>query len=376
MKILYCLSHINKSLQWEWFAEEMKKREIELIFVLIDLENRIEFYIKDDLQRLGFKVYVLKHKGKISHLKNILKTIAIIRKHKIDIVHTSLPFGNLVGQTAAMLSGINKRVTTCENVSWAHDFHNKKQVWIDDYTFRKSKRIIATSEIAADYLRKNWDFNKLKLSVIYHGLKCSDYEVNKARVEALGGELQIEKNKNFIVGVIARFEFWKGHEYIIEAARILKDNSEIKFYIFGSKGSYYDEAMKKISEYNLQQHIIYGGFIEDTSALYQLFDVHLHVPVNEYVETGGITIIEGMMAERPQVLTLSGYAWQSAKHMHNAYIVPFKNAEAIAEAIIWMKNNSVKAGELAKQAKNDAKEMFGINSKVDKHLTIYNELMK
>lgn len=376
MKILYCLSHINKSLQWAWFAEEMRNRGVQQVFVLIGSDNGIENFIYKDLQKMGFKTYLLKHDGKISHLKNILKTRSLILQHKVDIVHTALPFGNLVGQTAAFLSGITKRVTTCENASWAHDFKSKKQEWIDDYTFRMSKKIIANSEISADYLRKNWTFDKSKLEVIYHGWKASDYDVSAERIEKVRLRLNMNNENEFVVGVLSRFEFWKGYKYIIEAARLLKDKPGIKFYIFGGKGSYYGEAMKMIANYGLEEKIVHTEFVEDSPALYQLFDVHLHVPIDQYVETGGLTIVDGMMAARPQILTLSGYAYQISRHMQNAYVVPYKNAQAIAEAILWMKNNPEKSRELAEQARKDAIKMFGINIKVDKHLAVYNELLK
>jgi len=362
-------------LQWLWYAEELKKQGVQQVYVIIDSSNDPELFLFDDLMRLGVPVYRLPHTGKLSHLANVLKVKRLIKKHSVNLVHTSLPFGNLAGQLAAKAAGIKNRVTTCENVSWAHDFKNKKQERLDNFTFRSSQRIIATSEIAADYLRKNWDFDKSKLRVIYHGVKSSDYEVTAERVQTVNDELKIDTEKEFVIGVVSRFEFWKGHEYIIEAAAMLKEHPEIKFYVFGSKGSYYEEAMRKIAQLGLQDKIKYAGFVNDSSALYQLFDVHLHVPVDEYVETGGITIIEGMMAARPQVLTLSGYAWQSAKHMHNAYVVPFKNAAAIAEAILWMKNNPDQAKQLAQQAKQDAYQ-FSVEEKTRLHLKVYSELLK
>lgn len=376
MKILFCLSHIQKSLQWLWFAEELKSRRIGQVYLLVDTDKNAKNYFYEDLQKLNLPVYRCFHSGKNSYIKNILLARTVIRKHKPDIVHTSLPLGNMVGQSAALLCGMKNRITTCENASWAHDFKSKKQEWIDRFTFRVARRIIATSDIAAAYLEKHWQFDKSKLRVIYHGLKPSDYEVSRERIESLQAKLTIQPAKEFVVGVVSRFEFWKGHEFIIEAARLLLDDPEIKIYVFGSKGSYYDEAMKKIAAYDLQQKVIYGGFVEDTAALYQLFDVHLHVPVNEYVETGGITIIEGMMAKRPQVLTRAGYAYQIARHMENAYVVPFKNSRAIADGIRWVKNNPVKAQDMAATARNDALTMFELNKKVNSHLNVYNQLLR
>jgi len=306
MTVLYCMSHITKSLQWEWFSGELKERSINQVYVVIDTNNGVSNYIVDDLKKQGLDVYLLSHKSKLSHLINIFKTVSIIRKHKVDIVHTSLPFGNLVGQVAARLAGVKFTVTTCENASWAQDFGSKKQEWIDKMTFRNSKKIIANSEVSADYLRKNWKLDPSKLEVIYHGWKPSEYLVSGDRIEKIRQELNMDKQHEFVVGVLARFEFWKGYDYIIEAAQLLKDYPDIRFYLFGKKTKYFDEVMQKVVDYKLEGKIRHTEYVVDSPALYPLFDVHLHVPVDQYVETGGLTIVDGMMAARPQVLTLSG----------------------------------------------------------------------
>ena len=192
-------------------------------------------------------------------------------------------------------------------------------------------------------------------------------------MDALKQKLGIEKN-DFVVGVIARYEFWKGHEFINKAASILKQRNKhqgVKILIFGSKGSYYDTAMQQISDLNIGEIVQYKGFIDDTVAVFKLFDVHLHVPVNKYVENGGINIIEGMISEKPQILTKSGYAWQSAEHMRNSYVVDYQNAAAIADAIEFMKENHEVAFRLAAQAKKDAIKTYGLKAKVDRHIALY-----
>lgn len=375
MTVLFCLSHIKKSLQWFWFAEQLKKEGINQVYVIIDINSDEELYLCDDLSKLDLPVYKLPHTGKWSHIKNMLMVSDLIKQHNVDLIHSSLPFGNLVGQVAGRMAGLNKLVTTCENVSWAHDFNNKKQERLDKFTFKTAQRVIATSDIARKYLDENWDFDKSKLSTIYHGVNPADYEVSPERVQAVREQLKdLHMENSFVVGVLSRFEFWKGHQFIIEAARLLIDHPDIRFFIFGVKGSFYDEAMELIEQYGLKDKVVYGGFVNDTSALYQLFDVHLHVPIDEHVETGGITIIEGMMAQRPQVLTLSGYAYQSARHLENAYVVPFRDAEAIAKAVLFMKQNPEEAKRMAAQAKKDA-YAFSVQEKTRMHISLYQELL-
>ncbi|MDX1955824.1 MAG: glycosyltransferase [Chitinophagaceae bacterium] len=375
MTVLFCLSHIKKSLQWFWFAEQLKKEGINQVYVIIDINSDEDLYLCDDLSKLDLPVYKLPHTGKWSHIKNMLMVSDLIKEYNVDLIHSSLPFGNLVGQVAGRMAGLNKLVTTCENVSWAHDFNNKKQERLDKFTFKTAQRVIATSDVARKYLDENWDFDKSKLSTIYHGVNPADYEVSPERIQAIREQLKdLNLENSFVVGVLSRFEFWKGHQFIIEAARLLDDYPDIRFFIFGVKGSFYDEAMQLIEQYGLKDKVVYGGFVNDTSALYQLFDVHLHVPIDEHVETGGITIIEGMMAQRPQILTLSGYAYQSARHMENAYVVPFKDAEAIAKAVLFMKQNPEEAKRMATQAKKDA-YAFSVQEKTRMHISLYQELL-
>lgn len=375
MTILFCLSHIKKSLQWLWYAEQLQKEGVKQVYVIIDIDNDQDLFLCNDLARLGVPVYKLPHTGKWSHIKNMLMVSDLIKEYNVDLIHSSLPFGNLVGQVAGRMAGLNRLVTTCENVSWAHDFRNKKQERLDKFTFKTAQRVIATSDVARKYLEENWDFDKSKLSTIYHGVSPVDYEVSPDRMQAVREQLKdLNMENSFVVGVLSRFEFWKGHQFIIEAARLLNELPDIRFFIFGVKGSFYDEAMHLIEQYGLKDKVVYGGFVNDTSALYQLFDVHLHVPIDEHVETGGITIIEGMMAQRPQILTLSGYAYQSARHMENAYVVPFKDAGAIAKAVLFMKQNPEEAKRMAAQAKKGA-YAFSVQEKTRMHIALYQELL-
>jgi glycosyltransferase involved in cell wall biosynthesis len=377
MNILYVLSHITKSLQWQWFAEEMKNRGINQTYVIIDSQYGTGCHLYDDLLAMGVKAYMLPYRYKIEHAYNILKTVSIIKKNKIDIVHTSLPYGNAIGQAAAWLCGIRNRISTCENASWADDFGSKKQRVIDRLTYLTSKKVIAVADSAKEYLKERYGLKEDKLFTIYHGLKESEYEnVTQDKVKQIKNELRLDQEE-FIVGVVSRYEYWKGHEFINKAAAILKQRNRhhgIKILIFGSMGSYYQTAMKQIVDLNVGDIVQYKGFSADPVSLFRTFNVHLHVPINKYVENCGINIIEGMISGAPQILTKSGYAWQSAEHMKNAYVVDYQNAEDIADAIEFMKNNRETARRLGEQAKTDAIATYGLKAKVDKHISLYQEV--
>jgi hypothetical protein len=111
MNILYVLSHINKSLQWEWFAEEMKNRGAEQTYIIIDDGILKSSCLHTELLKMGITSYFLQRHSKLSHFTNLAKTISIIRNVKPDIIHTSLPYGNAIGQMAALVTGIKYRIS-------------------------------------------------------------------------------------------------------------------------------------------------------------------------------------------------------------------------------------------------------------------------
>ena len=372
IRIAFFTSHINKSLQWLWYNEALEESKIYQIHIII---NPTKPLLYDDLKKVGVEVYYLSHRGFFSHFANLFMAIRILARHQINIVHTSLPYGNLIGQSSAYLLGIKNRVTTCENASWGFDFNHTKQKFLDRYTFNACKYVIATSEIAYNFLQIKWGICEVKLVQINHGLKLDVFNnFDQKELESLKNQFGLDRD-DFVIGMIARLEFWKGHKYAISAiANLVPKYPNIKLLIFGSSGPEQKNIETQIEELELSENVIYMGFMNNTLLLYQLFNIHLHVPIGKYVENGGITIIEGMISATPQVLTLSGYAYQSAKHEYNCLVVDYKDSDTIASAIEKIYNSRSLGEYLSENAKMDAINEYGLNNKVRRHVELYQHL--
>ncbi len=375
MKVAIISSHINKSLQLFWMHEEFLRLGLDTIHINIQIDN-VRPQLADDLETLGIPVYILKHKNLWSYFKNIIQTRKLLKKHNINIVHTTLPLGNVIGQSAAILAKIKNRLTTCENASWANDFKNKKQWLIDYLTFKSAKVIITGADSATEYIENNWNIKHSKLVTIYNGVKESEYlNISDERIKTLKKQLEINDG-DFIIGMVARLEFWKGHAYAIEAMKqVVLQFPYAKLLIFGSGGSEQDLILKQIVDSGLSAFVFYKGFVNDPICLFRLFNVQVHVPINKYVENCGLVILEGMISGCPQVLTASGYASTSAKNMNNSLVVDFCNSNAISRAIIKLIENPDLAKQLGMQAKEDALAQFRSRTKAEKHIALYKKFL-
>ncbi len=372
MKIAFLTSHITRSTQWNWFSEELNKRNIPHIHIII---NDVKPLLYEDLKKINVPVYYLKHSSKLSFLINFFRVVKILKDHKIDLVHSELPYGNLIGQLAAYAAQIKMRVTTCENTVWFADFNSKKQELIDRITYFFSKKVIALTNESYEFIIKHFNMLPKKLHIIHHSVKTSDYmNINENEVDDLRKELNIPKNE-FVIGMVARFEFWKGHIYAVEAMRrLVNEFPHVHLYIFGSKGECFDEIMDKIREYNLEKNIIYKGFVANSTTIFKIFDIHLHIPVKLQSETFGINIIEGMISGCTQVLTFSGISSFTARDGKNCIVVPYKSSDAVYNAIRKLILDEDLRKQLGIQAREDALKHFNYSEKVDLHLKLYNEL--
>lgn len=372
MIIAVILSHINKSTQWSCLSKEFKKNGVEHYFIIL---NDYETLLEKDLKEIGTPVYFFKTDGKFPLIVNFFKVLRVLIKQRPTIIHTSLPYGNLIGQSAALATFISRRVTTCENTSWAHDFKSIKQKIIDRFTFMASRKIIATCETGKNYLISSWNINPGKIEILNQALDPRDYEnIPTDRVSKFKSDQGITDN-DFVIGVVARFEFWKGHRYIIEAIDILKSKIPgLRVMIVGSKGQDYEDIMKLVEQKELGGIIRYLGFIENLPLFFRSINIHIHVPINEYVETFGLNIIEGMMAECPQILTKSGIAVTTAEHNHNCLLVNYCDSKQIAEAILLYYKDTALRKRLSHNAKKDAVHFFNLNRKFECSMQIYNSL--
>lgn len=375
-RIAYISSHIHSSLQFEWFHEELKKNNVFNIHIIVNTLEKETPLLHKKLLALGIKSYVLKYNCSSSFFTLFFNIQKILKEHQINIVHTTLPYGNLLGQIAALSIGIRGRLTTCENASWAFDYKSKKQWCIDKFTFWSSKKVISVANTANDFLLDKWKIHPSKLVQINHSLKFDEYEaVSIDRISKLNNELNI-KEEDFTMGMIARTEFWKGHLYAVEAmSEIVRSYPHIKLLICGSVGFDHQKLLNLITKYQLQNNVKFIGFVNDSIAFLKLIKIQIHIPINKYVENCGISIIEGMAAKVPQILTLSGYSYQSAKHLHNAYVVDYCNSKEVEAGIMYLYKNYDKAKSFGQQACKDAHQQYATQFKFDQHMKVYNEIL-
>lgn len=113
----------------------------------------------------------------------------------------------------------------------------------------------------------------------------------------------------FTAGILARLEPYKGHNLLLEAARILKAEGRHFRILIGGSGSSEADIIKTIQNYDLTDCVLFLGFVQDVSEILSILDVQLNCSFG--TEASSLSLIEGMSLGLASVASnYGGNPWQ------------------------------------------------------------------
>lgn len=328
-KITYIVSDINKALAFEWVSIGLRDKGFDIRFVLL---NPGDSHLENFLVSKKIPVKRITVRGKKDYPVAFLKLFFHLLFSRPKAIHCHLRDAELLGMWSAFFAGIKNRIYTRHSSTYNHLYH-PNGVKIDAITNKMASKIVAISGNVQRVLHEMESVPLSKIDLIHHGFDFSLWQnVTQNQIDTIYSKHKIPKNKQ-IIGVIARYTWWKGYEYSIPAfGQLIKTHPDLHFVFANAKGND-QEGIKEL----LQNHLPKGSyteitFEEDLAALYKVFDLYVHVPYDESVEAFGQTYVEALVAGIPSVFTLSGIAPDFIIDGQNALVVPFKNVNGITEA--------------------------------------------
>lgn len=367
--VTYIISNINKALAFEWIASALDNEKFNLSFILL---NPGKSALEDYLLAKNIPTYHLIYTGKKDIPKTFLKIRKLLKKMKTEIVHTHLFDASIVGLLAAKSVKVKKRIFTRHHGT-VHHVYYPRAVYYDKFLNRLATRIIAISQNIEDILIKRENAQKDKVSIIHHGFKLDAFEnTETGKIEALKAMYNTQR-KSPVIGIIARQTHWKGVQYVLPAfKKILQEYPEAHLVLANAKGDYKKEIDALLKEIPVESYTEIV-FEEDLFSLYQLFDIYVHTPIDSHSEAFGQTYIEALAAGIPSVFTLSGVGNEFIEHEKNAWVVGYKDSEAIYSGITRLLQDKELCCKLAAQGKKDVQELFALPTMINALEKLYSE---
>jgi glycosyltransferase involved in cell wall biosynthesis len=292
----------------------------------------------------------------------IIQILKLIRKLNPDIIHTHLFQPRVYGTIAHMFYRRSVLVTQ------KHSIVNPKKhnifIFFEMVSIRLNKKVIAISESVRNSLIK---YELIPRSKIYVLTNCIDYQsFNKS------ADLNSRRDKNeIIIGTVGRLEKVKGINFLLFAIKIiLAKFPSIKLEIIGD-GSQTSELKEIAKKLGISNSVEFLGKFTDVIPFYKRMDIFVLASLNEGF---GIVLLEAMAMGIPVVATNVNGIKEVVVNGESGILVPPKNPEAIANAVIKIIENS----ELAEKLVNEGLKrsaLFDVKEHVIKLDNFYRKLL-
>ncbi|MBQ0126343.1 MAG: glycosyltransferase [Clostridiales bacterium] len=316
------------------------------------------------IEKTGTRVVLTEHGADKSFESAAVRELCrIIKAEKPDAVHTH---ASMSGRIAAKIAGVPIRTMT-RHCAFPVKERNKrfpiKQI-VGGISDMLTTRYIATALVARDELIE-MGCDEKKITVIKNGSERV-IRADKSKSDALRATLGIPDGA-FVAGISARLEEYKGHRYLIDAAALTCD--ENVYYLIVGDGSEWENLRAYAKERGVSDKVIFAGFASDVAPYYSIFDVALNCSTG--TETTPLGVTEPMSIGVPAIVSDYGGNTGIVESGRNGIVVPQRDADALAGAILSLYGDRELLRKLGEGAKRSYDEEFSAGAMTKKLEKVY-----
>ncbi len=313
----------------------------------------------------------------------VFRLARLFRRERVDVVHTHVFNTILIGRLAAWIARVPCRVSM---VPGPLHLEAPLTAWADRMTWWMDHHVIAGCQWTEDRYRA-LGMTAPRLARVPYGADGARFDPSRADGQRVRRALDIDAGTP-LVGLVAYFypprHDWqappairgrgvKGHEDFITAARLVLDRyPDARFVVagggWGQAGERYRDAlMARCREDGLGDAILFIGRRDDVPDVLTALDVAVQCSLTE--NYGGT--IEALLMERPTVATRVGGMPETVRHGETGLLVPPRDPEALAAAIVALLDDPARARAMAIAGRDLMRQRFLLSGTADGIAEIY-----
>lgn len=291
--------------------------------------------------------------------------ISLVRREKVDLIHSHLPDQNFYACVAGRLSRTKTIVTYHGPVELAQADHAKEA-----FKLRVVRTTAACTTVVCDYVGKmlaERGFPTSKIVRIYNGVALERFS------QSLNGHFRSElgfAKENKLVGMIANIRRPKGYEFFVRAARQVADRiPAARFVAVGDIDKTLGPPLQALVEQlGLQERFFFAGTRADVPEVLSSLDVFV---LSSLSEGFPLATLEAMAAGKPVVVTNTGGTSEVVQDGSTGFLVPPGDAGALASRMCQLLENPAKAAEMGAHARERIEREFAIPQMVKRYEQLY-----
>jgi len=315
-------------------------------------------YVTDSVRILGLECYGIPMTG----LGDILFLRRLIKKGKIDIIHTTLDRADHLGLILSWLTGIP--VVSTMMVPRSHP------------GYRFMDGVVTLVNNQARLLQKK-GVKSRKVTVIRPGIDVERFSrPDPDKKEAWRKKLQAE-SFSMVFCHISSMLMRKAHTVSLElVSECRKRGERAMLVIIGDpvQGEYYESLIARSAELGIRENIYFTGWTSDIPEILSLSHFTVLPSENEAL---GVVLMEGMAAGTPIIArTNEGGAELIEEYGAGFLYDPAAGVGPLAEAVTALKRDAARFSELSTKCRTIAAEEFSLDRFGAKLEGVYTDVLR
>jgi glycosyltransferase involved in cell wall biosynthesis len=297
----------------------------------------------------------------------------LMRGQRFSIVHTHSSKAGILGRIAARMARVPIVVHTVHGWGF-HDHMSKPRRWLlvtlERWVAAMCNSLVVVSSLLKETGLRSGIGSCDQYSTIYSGIDLSEFDASKIETIQKRLELSIPPEAA-VVGTVGRLSPQKNPmDLLIAARKVIREVPGVRFVIVGD-GPLRGRVEDTIQSLGISQNVLLTGLRRDVPAIMATFDLFVLSSLWEGLPR---VLPQAMAAGKPVVCTdVDGNA-EAVVHGVNGLLVPPRNPESLADAILRLLKNPDLARKMGSEGRMMAAK-YSSDKMVSDIETLYERLL-
>ena len=314
-------------------------------------------------EQRGIRFYDLGHL-KYDPLK-LFKLAVLIKRERIDVLHTFLSGSRVIGVLAARLVGL--KAVFSHDVTGEGFYRNYPRAaqrfvaMFDRILMRWTTRLFVGSKAILTFCLEEKKLPQDRVSLLYNWIDPAPFkDIAKFRTQLR--EEQNIPSGSVVVGSCGRLHAMKGFDTLLRAVpKVVAEVPQACFLLVGD-GPERHNLDAQVLALKMTEHVRLPGYVKDITSVYAAFDGFV---LSSNFDTFPLAILEAMVAGVPVVATQVGGVPEMIQHEVTGLLVPAGDSVALADAVIRLLQDTALQQKLVANARNYFYDNFDKSKAID-----------
>ncbi len=277
----------------------------------------------------------------------------IVSDTRPEIIHSWLWLSDVVAAGAAARTATPHLSHIVDRRNWqlGNRFRDRYRRWVTKRLFQRAEtKFLSVSKAAGDFAIETLGIPESNVRVAYNSIVCERFEAIPSC------EAWNDNNVPLRLGIASRIEPEKGHEFLLRAVALLKNQGvscSLKVTGDGPGRPLLEQLSRQLE---VEDRVDFVGWVKSVESFLENIDAFM-VPS---IDSEGLptTILEAMSAGRMVICTDIGGAVEAVSDGHTGLVVAPRDPQALARAVMSVHNDRNRAAQMCERARLRVREQF------------------